>query len=231
MRRWRNIAALFPISAVGIATALSAVQAASTPTCLGKAATIVGTEGPDFINAGDDPDVIVGLGGKDDIRGNKGDDFVCGGAGDDVIGLRADAGSDGDDHHSGGPGNDELFDDAEDEAHDVLLGGPGIDEVAYTDVIADLSAGTATAPGFSGQDSLDGIENIYADSDFRAGSILIGDAGPNALTSNEGRDTLRGRGGDDYLSGAENRDRLNGGPGFDTCNVDPLNDIAKNCER
>lgn len=191
----------------------------------------MGTEGEDFINAGDGQDVIVALGGRDDIMGNKGDDFICGGAGADVIGRRADSGDDGDDHHSGGPGNDEFYDDAEEQSHDVLIGGTGIDEVSYTDVIANLSTGTATAPGFSGQDTLSGIEDVYADSDFRAGSILIGDGGANALTSNEGRDTLRGRGGDDYLAGAENRDRLNGGAGVDTCAGDPEFDIVKNCEQ
>ena len=89
--------------------------------CAGKAATIVGTAGPDALQGTAGADVIAGLGGNDKITGLGGNDTVCGGSGNDSI--AGGAGNDklygelGNDRLSGGPGND------------ILLGGPGVDSL------------------------------------------------------------------------------------------------------
>src|SRR5947209_3914100 len=94
---------------------------ASTPTCGGQTATLVGTSGADTLVGTNGNDVIVGAGGNDVINGLGGNDIICGGAGNDTL--------------VGGAGND------------VLTGGTGIDTASYTDqssdVTVDLGAGTA----------------------------------------------------------------------------------------
>lgn len=63
--------------------------------CGGRAATIVGTAGPEPINGTFAADVIHGLGGADAISGLSNHDVICGGPGRDTI--------------NGGGGNDRLF--------------------------------------------------------------------------------------------------------------------------
>jgi subtilisin-like proprotein convertase family protein len=74
---------------------VTAAPAAAAPTCDGRAATIVGTSGPDTLIGTSSADVIVGLGGDDTIRAGAGDDVICAGDGFDLI--------------EGGPGNDREF--------------------------------------------------------------------------------------------------------------------------
>lgn len=69
--------------------------------CFGRAATIVGSSGPDRIRGTRRADVIVTLGGADRVRGRGGNDRICGGAGRDRL-----AGGGGDDRINGGPGRD-----------------------------------------------------------------------------------------------------------------------------
>jgi uncharacterized delta-60 repeat protein len=82
------------------------------PRCVGKRATIVGTDRRDTLRGTPRADVIVSLGGNDRIRAGRGNDLVCGGAGNDDI-----TGQSGRDRLFGGPGNDRL------------LGGPGNDRL------------------------------------------------------------------------------------------------------
>jgi Ca2+-binding RTX toxin-like protein len=101
------------------------------PTCNGKPATIVGTDGPDDPNGPDDPgvkgtpgpDVIVALGGSDGvIAGGDGNDLICGGKGADYLvggqgndtllgqaGRDALSGQVGEDRCEGGKGHDHAF--------------------------------------------------------------------------------------------------------------------------
>lgn len=94
--------------------------------CRGRAATIIGTSGPDVLRGTAGPDVIAGLGGRDTIDGGAGDDVICAGPGDDTI--RGGGGSDivvaagGNDTVYGGAGSDLLFGLA---GRDTLIGGPG----------------------------------------------------------------------------------------------------------
>jgi Ca2+-binding RTX toxin-like protein len=92
----------------------------ATPTCDGKPATIVGTDGDDDLVGTQGPDVIVGLGGNDiNIKGLGGNDVICGGKGWDFLwgswgkdtllgqaGRDAIDGGDGNDRCEGGKGKD-----------------------------------------------------------------------------------------------------------------------------
>lgn len=80
---------------------------AASPTCAGRSATIVGTDGHDELHGTSGADVIVGRGGADDIEGRGGNDFICGNDGNDD--LEGDAGND---HLYGGRGYDEAEGDA-----------------------------------------------------------------------------------------------------------------------
>jgi Ca2+-binding RTX toxin-like protein len=109
----RRFAIVIGVAAVGV-MALGAQTGAQTqaptppghapPTCKGKPATIVGTEGSDLLDTGTPgSDVIVGLGGADSLRGKRGNDLICGGAGNDIL-----DGGNGKDHMLGEKGNDLL---------------------------------------------------------------------------------------------------------------------------
>ena len=91
------------------------------PTCLGKPATKVGTEGANDLNGGPGADVIVGLGGNDRINGKGGKDAICAGAGNDKL-----TGGPAVDEFDGGDGNDVIY--SRDGAKErVVRGGPGTD--------------------------------------------------------------------------------------------------------
>jgi Ca2+-binding RTX toxin-like protein len=83
----------------------------SPPTCKGKPATIVGTEGNDVRKGTAGKDVIVGLGGNDKLSGLARNDVICGGPGKDKL--------------KGGKGNDKLYGEA---GNDMLRGGAGKDK-------------------------------------------------------------------------------------------------------
>jgi trypsin len=86
--------------------------ASAPPTCKGKAATIVGTNGSDVRKGTSGKDVIVGLGGNDNLSGLAGNDLICGGPGKDTLkggkGKDTLLGQKGKDTLKGGPGNDKL---------------------------------------------------------------------------------------------------------------------------
>lgn len=79
--------------------------------CNGANVTILGTNGPDFINGTEKPDIIQGLGGNDFIDGKGGNDTICGGGGTDTL--------------IGGSGNDTLL--AAGLGTATLSGGDGTD--------------------------------------------------------------------------------------------------------
>jgi uncharacterized delta-60 repeat protein len=91
----------------------------SRPTCQGRPATIVGTDGDDTLIGTPVDDVIVGLKGNDVIDGKGGKDFLCGAVGNDTL-----SGDLGDDSLIGATGNDNLDGGV---GRDVLSGGPGTD--------------------------------------------------------------------------------------------------------
>ena len=104
------------------------VPAATPPTCGGREATVVGTDGDDVLVGTEKRDVIAALRGNDLVRGLGGGDIVCGFGGSDR--LKGQGGADllrgggGDDRLGGGPGNDTLRGGG---GSDVCRGGPGTD--------------------------------------------------------------------------------------------------------
>lgn len=190
-----------------VALPLRAIPAsAAAPTCLGMAATIVGTPEDDVLAGTRGPDVIVGLGGADEIDGRGGEDVLCGGGGDDVV-----IGGRGSDRLHGGGGGD------------VLIPGPGEDLVdgggsrfdvvdlmaARGPVIVDLAAGAATGQG---TDTLARVEQAAGGA---FDDVLRGDDGPNWLIGMGGDDALYGLGDDDDLSPGPGDDLVDGGDGWD----------------
>jgi RTX calcium-binding nonapeptide repeat (4 copies) len=99
------------------------------PTCNGKPATIVGTDGSDDLGGTQGPDVIVGLGGNDFTNGRHGNDVICGGDGADYI-----DGGLGEDRLLGQAGRDAL---SGHKGKDRCEGGKGIDYTAAPDSAPD----------------------------------------------------------------------------------------------
>lgn len=222
----------------------SLASAASTPTCDGKTATIVGTDRKDVIYGTAGNDVIVGLRGWDQLLGGGGNDTICGGRGADHL-----YGGSGADWLQGGP-DGLLFD--EDQYGDKVDGGGGNDTVSggaglYSgdrglDVLVyprneapltvDLQAETATFKGQ--QDRVLNIEYVngtdFADTltgdgyfNFMSGyggdDTLVGLGGVDFLYGDDGNDLVKGGSGDDLLSGDAGTDVGNGGDGDDYCNT------------
>lgn len=157
------------------AATVAAPTVAAKPKCMGLAATIVGTNGPDRIVGTARRDVIVAKGGADRIFGRGGNDIICGGPGNDRLvgqgGLDKLIGGAGADRAFGGPGPDRLFGGpgpdflAGQAGNDVLDGGIGVDTcyqglgigpvvrcelpAAPLPNLADLAV-TVTGPGSSG---------------------------------------------------------------------------------
>ncbi len=103
----------------------------SIPTCGGKLATCIGTDGHDLILGSEEDDVIAALGGRNVVHGDAGNDTICGGPeGDSLFGARGDDtiyGEGGSDWLFGAPGADKLRGGEGD--FDVLWGGPGFDDL------------------------------------------------------------------------------------------------------
>lgn len=159
MSRWRRSAVVLcaaTVAAVGPLVPAQA-QAQAVPECLGRPATIVGTEGPDEIRGTPARDVIVSLGGRDVISGLTGYDEVCAGTGNDTVSGRGnftafgEAGADTltieatEDDFSvvllyGGAGNDTLRGLAED-TFASFDGGPGDDRLLGSPSDEDFTPG------------------------------------------------------------------------------------------
>ncbi len=207
----------------------------ATPSCEGKPATIIGTQGDDTIDGTAGIDVIVGRAGDDLIRGLAGDDLICGGPGDDIArggpgsdGIDGDSGNDllrgGPGHDgglSGGPGDDRLY--GETGGRNDLVPGPGDDLVVGSGTGADwVHMEDATGPihanlmtGIATGQGTDELVDVSAVLSGPYDDTLIGSEGNDQLVGEGGDDTLIGHGGDDTLSGEQDDDIYRGGPGFD----------------
>ena len=167
--------------------ATTAQPAEAVAMCGGRVATIVGTEGDDFLTGTDNPDVILALGGHDTINGGEQPDIICDGVGNDTV--------------FGGSGGDRVVDGA---GNDRLLLGIDTDIVDYTDapnaVQVDLDLGQATGHG---NDTLFDVEGAF------------GSPFDDRLLGSAGRDTLAGHFGDDIIRGGDGDDEIHGGAGDD----------------
>jgi hypothetical protein len=120
---------------------VSSASAQNVPTCAGKRATIIGTDGPDVLRGTARADVIVGNGGDDRILAGGGNDTICGNAGADYI-----QGGNGADLIIGGYGNDRLIGS---NGNDDIRGGVGNDYISG-------KAGADTIRGDLGADRIAG---------------------------------------------------------------------------
>jgi dienelactone hydrolase len=149
-----------------------ALEIPTRPTCLGKLATIVGTNGNDTIvgTAGDD--VIAGLRGNDTISGLGGNDRICGGDGADRI--------------NGGFGAD------------ILSGEAGIDLADYASRTAGVTVDidNIADDGNSDDGPVGARDNVKSDIEN-----INGGAGADTLTGNAGNNSLAGGAGADVFSG------------------------------
>jgi Ca2+-binding RTX toxin-like protein len=208
--------------------AVPAAQAA--PVCLGKRATIVGTQEGEELVGTPRADVIVGRGGNDLIRGRGGGDRICGKDGsDDLRGGRgpdAIEGGGDPDALTGGPGDDRLTSGRgpfhlfwPGRGDDIARGGPTTDFIIYDfadrGVTVDLGAGTSTGEGSDTLRAMDGVQGSPFDDTLR------GDDSSNLLQGGRGDDTIRGMGNPDgifspdFLLGHRGDDDLDGGDGHD----------------
>jgi RTX toxins and related Ca2+-binding proteins len=118
----------------GLTQHFHSLESIIRPSCEGKPATIIGTNGHDHnplsgLNdqlSGDDQltgtpgaDVIASLDGNDEVSGLAGNDLICVGAGNDTV-----EGGKGNDILKGRKGNDRLHGQS---GNDTLEGGPGND--------------------------------------------------------------------------------------------------------
>lgn len=221
--------------------------AATVIVALGEQATtgddvIVGTSGPDIIdakggddlvcagagadvvNAGAGNDVVLGEGGSDQISGGIGNDLLVGGTGGDhVSGNAGDdvmTGNGGADFLNGGPGLDRVDGRGGD---DILRGGNG-DDVLAGHVGDDRIFGGGGADDGHGGDGADLVSGANGNDDLHGG------AGADEVKGSGGADTVWGDGGDDFLAGEGGPDRLRGGAGRDRCFGGNGIDDSRSCE-
>jgi Ca2+-binding RTX toxin-like protein len=145
------------------------------PTCLGRYATIVGTEGADAITGTAGPDVISARGGDDIVDGGAGKDLICGDDGRDRL-----IGHDGRDSFLGGSGSD------------VILGGNGADT-------AKGELGRDKIDGGRGSDKLYGQQKPDVLAGGKGNDLLSGGRGRDKLRGGPGHDRLRGGAGVDKV--------------------------------
>lgn len=247
-----GIAGIAMVVALAPLPGLSAF-ATQAPHCLGKPATIIGTEGDDVLLGTNGDDVIVGLGGNDILgqatigsdAGTQGDDRICGGDGEDTLygGDGADMLDGGlkDDILIGGRGPDllrgKVLDDViypdgykhspcSDTANDTVEGGVDHDMVVYDTECSPPMHIDLTAGVATGQ----GTDSLTLMDSAKTGpgnDVIVGTSIKNRLYGGGGDDTISGLAGDDYLDGQRGTDSLDGGDGTDTC-VNGENDL--NCE-
>lgn len=172
--RLRRTTALIAPLLLVVLVPVGPASAAAPPTCHGKRATIVGTDGPDRLVGTPRRDVIVALRGDDLIRAGRGDDLVCAGRGADVV-----WGGPGDDRLHGE--GDRLFQDQGGPgiAGDTLRGGPGDD---LLDVGFYVAADTGNFPNTVAWDESAGRIRLRLGAPGDAVGVVIG----------EGRDRVVG---------------------------------------
>jgi len=234
--------ALFPLAGAFAIAATAAVND-PIPSCRGKPATIVGTDGPDAIEGTEKRDVIWGGKGEDAIRGGLGSDLVCGGPGADFVdGGRGndfiDGGAGAADRAIGGLGDDTVLGGPGDRDEvagylgvDVVNGGPGSEDLVHGDYGYDLMYGgkgggdvASFATAVSGGRGA-GVWASLADHRSRGDGhdkligfeSLEGSAFDDVLIGSRAGNLIDGGAGDDRLFGGGGRDVLEGGEGTDGC--------------
>jgi Ca2+-binding RTX toxin-like protein len=232
---------LFLSGALAIAAAAAVND--PIPSCRGKPATIVGTDGNDTIEGTGERDVIWAGLGDDTVRGGLGSDLICGGPGSDFIdGGRGndfiDGGVGAGDRVIGGLGDDSVLGGPGDRDEvagylgiDVVNGGAGNEDLVHGDYGWDLMYGgkgggdiasfatAVTGGGGSGVWASLAAHRARGDGhDKLAGfESLEGSAFEDELIGSKSSNVIDGGAGDDRLFGAGGKDQLKGGEGTDGC--------------
>lgn len=217
------------VAAIG-ATVLVAPASAAPPQCFGRAATIVGTEGPDSLEGTEGDDVIVGRGGLDSVEAYGGNDRICLSDGEpqDPQTVRAGGGADrirlgtgasnvygeggrdlvyagpGEDFVDGGKMGDRLFGEG---GMDSLHGEGGHDVLRAGD-------GDDLVHGYDGDDTLDGgpgmdkvfFTELCCEYSYDSGGVRV-DLREGTAKARDGSDTVHHF---EYLYGSKGRDRIEG---------------------
>lgn len=143
------------------------------PTCLGRYATITGTDSADALTGTAGVDVIAARGGDDIVDGKGGADLICGDRGRDRL-----IGNDGRDRVLGG------------NSADVILGRDGRDRIKGQRGNDKIHSGRGNDRVY-GQQRRDNLVG------GRGRDRLFGGPGPDKLKGGGGRDLLRGGAGRD----------------------------------
>ncbi|MFF5294442.1 calcium-binding protein [Paractinoplanes globisporus] len=185
-----------------------------------------GDVGDDTFWGGDGNDAAYGMWGNDTMHGGNGDDFLEAFDGNDKLygdaGVDSLFGENGSDRLEGGAGDDYLAGDnlsgsSGTVSADVILGGPGRDDVDYSSY---SKAVTVDLDGAAGDDGQAGEhDTVGADVEDLAGGSgadhLTGNAAANGINGGNGNDVVHGLGGNDTLDGNEGRDTVYGDEGDD----------------
>lgn len=174
--------------------------------CLGKRATIVGTELGERIDGTTGRDVIVGGGGDDLLLGYGGNDIICGGDGDDQIsddrGYNSISGDIGDDVILGGERADRVFtgpgsDIVDGRGGPDSLHGDPHDAVAYVHSPENVSVNLQTMTADDGWGSTDTLEGF---------STVVGSMHDDTLVGSDRAEWFVPMQGDDDVLGSSETD-------------------------
>lgn len=176
----------------------------------------------EYIDGGDDWDIIDGRDGDDWLVGGKGDDFLYGGNGQDVLNGGADIDfldtGTGYDSAYGGEGDD-WFNNPDAGGGDFLDGGAGYDKLRLE-----------RHDGAFMFDLMTGVGDIFV-SGFYFNAInfeelaYFGGSDVDKVKGGDNRDNLQGGGGDDDLEGRGGNDQIDGGAGSDVLDGGGGNDM------
>jgi Ca2+-binding RTX toxin-like protein len=201
-----------------ILAGVAGANAGGTAIAFESVHAVVGTPHADTIVFGTVALTDDGFGNPGGVYAGAGDDHVTGGSGNDSLNGQV-----GNDSLFGGAGND-SFDASE--GNDLLFGGTGND--TYTiDSMADLTfeltgEGTDTVKTFASVYLYANIDNLVmlgGGGGFGVGNeldnVMTGNIGDNLLLGAAGHDTITGDQGNDLLYGEAGNDSLSGDYGID----------------
>lgn len=192
------------------------VGAATSWTCNGVPATIVGTPGDDVLVGTSGPDVIVGREGNDKLVGLGGDDILCGGKGNDELGggLGFDIlfGAQGDDLLVAAIGNSVA--NRADSRGSRMFGGQGDDTIIGSNRWDRMQGGP-------GDDLLYGFEGR---------DWIRGGPGADGIEGGAGVDDVQGGNGNDVII-VSRSDLVRGGSGRDYCQIEGEPTTLVSCGR
>lgn len=240
------------LTSIGFVTVVGqgAVYGQGAPLCMGRTATIIGTDAPDRIYGTVGSDVIIALGGDDFIDGAPlgglagQPDYLCGGDGDDQIISHAVSrlsGGAGDDHFEAlegvvsyedapssiriEPSDDEAAVDPEYEAtgwgRDTFYVGLVVVGSRHDDVILGSNSRTLRFRGAAGNDRIRAARRISMPLDVDGG------LGNDVINGGTEPDVIRGGSGSDRINGWGRNDTLAGQQGNDVVLGGSGNDLVR----